>query len=88
MAQGSPGPTEGAKLHTVVGIALNSVLIPGLKPYVDNKLEKHYNELVEKYRIDTENSTLDVSTIKEENLGLNIHEKNGFRNVINAAKLR
>ena len=30
-----------------------------------------------KYRIDSEKSTLDVATIREEKLGLNIHEKNG-----------
>ena len=68
--------TDGEKFHTVVGIALNSVLIPGLKSYVDKKVEKHYKELVTKYRIDSENSTLDMATIGEKNLGLNIHEKN------------
>ena len=43
--QGSLGLTDGEKFHTVVGIALNSVLIPGLKSYVDKEVEKHYNEM-------------------------------------------
>ena len=51
--QGILDLTDGEKFHTVVGIALNSVLIPGLKSYVNKKVEKHYNELVKKYRIDS-----------------------------------
>ncbi len=46
--------TDGMKLHTVVGIALSSVLIPGVKDYVNNKLSDHYNDLVNKYNINTE----------------------------------
>ena len=67
--------TDGEKFHTVVGIALNSVLIPGLKSYVDEKVAEYYKELVSKYKIDSPNSTLDVATIIGQNLGLNIHEK-------------
>ena len=52
--------TDGEKFHTVVGIALNSVLIPGLKSYVDKKVEKHYNDLVKKYRIYSEQINIKI----------------------------
>ena len=52
------------KHHAVVGVALNNVLIPALKPYVEQRLETYYQELVHD-GIDRENSKV---TSKQINL--------------------
>ena len=63
------------KHHAVVGVALNNVLIPALKPYVEQRLETYYQELVHD-GIDRENSKV---TSKQ----INLFEKKPVRNISN-----
>ena len=76
--------SDEEKRHAIVGIALNSVLIPQLKAYVEKQMRIYYIQLAEKYKINTTNSTLNRKEIKNLELGLNIHERNKdtIRNVL------
>ena len=76
--------SDEEKRHAIVGIALNSVLIPQLKAYVEKQMRIYYIQLAEKYKINTTNSTLNRKEIKNLELGLNIHERNTdtIRNVL------
>ena len=67
--------SDEEKRHAIVGIALNSVLIPQLKAYVEKQMRIYYIQLTEKYKINTTNSTLNRKEIKNLELGLNIHER-------------
>ena len=49
---------DNTKRHVTIGIALNNVLVPELKKYVDLRLSKLYKELVSKYSINTKQSKL------------------------------
>ena len=68
--------SDEEKRHAVVGIALNSVLIPQLKSYVEKQMKFFYHELADKYKINTQNSTLTRKEINKLKLGINIHERN------------
>ena len=76
--------SDEEKRHAIVGIALNSVLIPQLKAYVEKQMRIYYIQLAEKYKINTTNSTLKRQEINNLRLGLNIHERNTdtIRNVL------
>ena len=67
--------SDEEKRHAIVGIALNSVLIPQLKSYVEKQMTFYYHQLTEKYKINTPNSTLNRKEINTLRLGLNIYEK-------------
>ena len=67
--------SDEEKRHAIVGIALNSVLIPQLKSYVEKQMSFYYIQLTEKYKINTPNSTLNRKEINTLRLGLNIYEK-------------
>ena len=68
--------SDEEKRHAVVGIALNSVLIPQLKSYVEKQMRSYYHKLAEEYKINTANSTLNRKEINNLKLGINIHERN------------
>ena len=52
------GVTDNVKRHVAVGIAFNNVLVPELRTVIARRLEKHYNSLVTKNQINTENNDL------------------------------
>ena len=58
-----------------MGIALNSCLIPHLKGYVDKQISLYYQDLVAKYKINSNESTLSRKIIWREKLGLNIYDR-------------
>ena len=49
---------DNVKRHVAVGIAFNNVLVPELRAVIDCRLEKLYNDLVSKHKIDTTNNNL------------------------------
>ena len=67
--------TDNERRHAVVGIALNSCLIPHLKGYVDKQISRYYQDLVAKYKINSNESTLSRKIIWREKLGLNIYDR-------------
>ena len=52
------GVTDNVKRHVAVGIAFNNVLVPELRSVIACRLEKHYNSLVTKHKINTTNNDL------------------------------
>ena len=76
--------TDAERRHTVVGIALNSVLIPPIKQFVEKQISSYYDYLVKEYKINSENSILTRNKINDRKMGLNIHDgSNLVKNVIN-----
>ena len=49
---------DNVKRHVAVGIAFNNVLVPELRAVINCRLEKLYNDLVSKHKIDTTNNNL------------------------------
>ena len=70
--------TENEKQHTVVGIALTTVLIPTLRKYVDSKLSTFYYKLVQRYKVNTEQSTLYQSVINKQKYGFKYHDPDKY----------
>jgi hypothetical protein len=46
--------SDEIKHHVVVGIGLTTVLVPVAKKYIDLKLKDYYNNLVRRYKINTD----------------------------------
>ena len=67
--------TDNEKRHAVVGIGLNSCLIRHLKGYVDEQISLYYQDLVAKYKINSNESSLSMDIIRREKLGLNIYDR-------------
>ena len=67
--------TDNERRHAVVGIGLNSCLIRHLKGYVDEQISLYYQDLVAKYKINSNESTLSRKIIWREKLGLNIYDR-------------
>ena len=67
--------TDKERRHAVVGIALNSCLIPHLKSYVDKQISLYYQDLVAKYKINSNESSLSMDIIRMGKLGLNIYDR-------------
>ena len=67
--------TDNERRHAVVGIALNSCLIPHLKSYVDKQISLYYQDLVAKYKINSNESSLSSDIIRRDKLGLNIYDR-------------
>ena len=70
--------TENEKQHAVVGIALDTVLIPALRKYVDTKMSTFYNMLVQKYKVNTKHSTLFQSVINKQKYGFRYHDPDKY----------
>ena len=52
------GMNDNVKRHVAVGIALNNVLVSQLRAVIDCRLEKLYNSLVTKHKINSANNDL------------------------------
>ena len=52
------GVTDNVKRHVAVGIAFNNVLVPELRNVIACTLEKHFNDLVTKHKINTTKNDL------------------------------
>ena len=68
------GVTDNVKRHVAVGIAFNNVLVPELREVIDCRLEKLFNSLVAKHKINTPNNNL----WKPEAGSLSYRKKNDF----------
>ena len=49
--------TDNQKRWLVAGIALNKVLVPEIRPFVEREVEKEYNNLKTSHNIDTQSSS-------------------------------
>ena len=52
------GVTNNQKRWLVAGIALNKILVPQIRPFVEREVEKEYNNLKTSHNIDTQSSSL------------------------------
>ena len=51
------GVTNNQKRWLVAGIALNKILVPQIRPFVEREVEKEYNNLKTSHNIDTQSSS-------------------------------
>ena len=85
--------TKAERIHTVIGIALNSVLIPPIKEFVKKQVDSYYMELVKKYKIHTDTNTLEINKIKsigkyEKNFQVkNVKDSNEFAKLFLESKM-
>ena len=56
--------TEAERIHAVIGIALNSILIPPIKDFVKEQVHSYYIQNVKEHRIDKTDCTLSIDKIK------------------------
>ena len=69
--------SDDIKRHVAIGIALNNVLVPQLKRFVDSKLISLYEQLVIKYKIDSQLQ----SSFGDREQYKKIAREEGFQNV-------
>ena len=69
--------SDDIKRHVAIGIALNNVLVPQLKRFVDSKLISLYQQLVIKYKIDSQLQ----SSFGDREQYKKIAREEGFQNV-------
>ena len=72
--------TDNQKRWLVAGIALNKILVPQIRPFVEREVEKQYNNLKTSHNIDTQSSSGRLKSwhkfLKYENINNNnLHPK-------------